>query len=56
MTRELSGGYTKAVKESEYEGETEVDAVVGKVMKRMKSYNIAILIGVIISHKEIKYY
>ena len=54
MTRELSGGDTKAVQESEYEGETEVDEVVGKVIKRRKSYNISIPIGVIISNEEIK--
>ena len=38
---------------SEYEGETEVDEVVVKVIKRRKSYNIVFLVGVIISHKEI---
>ena len=51
MTREISGEDTKAVQKPEYEGETEVDEVVGKVNKRMKSYNIAFLIGVIISHE-----
>ena len=51
MTRELSGVDTKSVQEAEYEGESEVDEVVGKVIKRRKSYNIAFLIGVIISHK-----
>ena len=54
MTRESSGGDTKAVKESAYEGETEVYKVVGKFIKRRRSYNIAFQIGVIISHKEIK--
>ena len=54
MTRELSGGDTKAVQESEFEGETEVDEVVGKVIKRRKSYNISFQIGVIISHEDIK--
>ena len=53
MNRELSGGDTKAVQESEYEGETEVYEVVGKVIKRRKSYNIDFLIGVIISHEDI---
>ena len=53
MTRELSGGDTKAVQESEYKDETDVDEVAGKVIKRRKSYNIAFLVGVIISHKEI---
>ena len=53
MTRELSGGYTKYVKEYEYEGETEVDEVVVKVIKRRNYYNIAFLVGVIISHKDI---
>ena len=38
------------MQEAEYEGETEVDEVVGKVIKRRKLYNIAFLIGVIISH------
>ena len=51
MTRELSGGDTKSVQESEYEDETEVDEVEGKVIKRKKSYNISFLIGFIISHK-----
>ena len=41
MTRELSGGDTKSVQEVEYESETEFDEVVGKVIKRRKSYNIA---------------
>ena len=40
------------MKESEYEVETEVDEVVVKFIKRRKSYNIAFLVGVIISHKE----
>ena len=42
------------MQESEYEGETEVDEAVGKFTKRIKYYNIAFLIGVIISHEEIK--
>ena len=54
MTRELSGGDTKSVQEAEYEDETEVDEVVRKFIKRRKSYNIAFLLGVIISHEEIK--
>ena len=41
------------MQEAEYEGETEVDEVVGKIIKKSKSYNIDFLIGVIISHKEI---
>ena len=41
------------MQEAEYEGETAVDEVVGKVIKRRKYYNIAFLIGVIISHEEI---
>ena len=53
MTSESSVEYTKAVKESAYEGETEVDEVVGKVNKRRKYYNIAFQIGVIISHENI---
>ena len=54
MTRESSGGDTKTVKEDAYEGETDVDEVVGKLIKRSKSYNIAFQIRVIISHEEIK--
>ena len=54
MTRELSVLDTKSVQEAEYEGETEADEVVGKVIKRRKYCNISFLIGVIISHKEIK--
>ena len=42
------------MQESAYEGETEVDKVVGKVIKRRKSYNIAFRIGFIILHKYIK--
>ena len=42
------------MKESEYEGETEVDEVVGKFIKRRKSYNISIPVGVIISNEEIR--
>ena len=42
------------MQESEYEGETEVDEVLGKFIRRRKSYNIAFMIGVIISHEEIK--
>ena len=41
------------MKGSEYEGDTEVDEVVVKVIKRRKSYNIAFLVGGIISHKDI---
>ena len=42
------------MQESEYEGETEVDEVVVKVIKRRESYNISFMIGVILSHKDIK--
>ena len=45
MTKELSGGDTKAAQYSVYEGETEVDKVVGKFIKRRKSYNIDFQIG-----------
>ena len=45
------GGDTEAVKESEYEGETEFNEVADKVIKRSKSYNIAFQIRVIISHE-----
>ena len=41
------------MQEAEYEGETKVNEVVGKVIKRSKSYNIAFLIGIIISQEEI---
>ena len=41
------------MQEAEYEVETEVDEVVGKIIKKIKSYNIDFLIGVIISHKDI---
>ena len=41
------------MKEAEYQGETEVDEVEVRFIKRRKSYNIAFLVGVIISHKEI---
>ena len=42
------------MQEAEHEGETEVDEVVGKVIKRSKSYNIAFMVGVIIPHEYIK--
>ena len=42
------------MQEAADEGETEVDEVVGKVIKRRKSYNISFQMGVIISHKYIK--
>ena len=54
MTRESPGGDTKYVQEGADEGETEVDEVVGKVIKRRKSYDIDFQIGFIISHKDIK--
>ena len=53
MTRELSGGDTKAVKKALYKGETESGEVVGKVINSRKSYNIAFQIGVTIYHKNI---
>ena len=56
MTRELLGGDTKAAQEYEYEGETEVDKVVGKFINRRKSYNIDFPIGVIIPKEDIKLY
>ena len=40
MTREESGGEKKTVQEAVDEGETKVDEVVGKFIKRRKSYNI----------------
>ena len=42
------------MKETTYEGETEVDEVVGKVIRRIKLYYIAFQIWVIISHEDIK--
>ena len=41
------------MQEFSYEGETDVDEVVGKVIKRIKSYNVSFQLGVIISHKDI---
>ena len=52
--REVSGGDTKYVQASEYEGETENGEVVGKVFKRGESYNIYFQLGFIISHKYFK--
>ena len=54
MIREASDLNIKAVKEATYEGETEVDEVIGKVIKSSKSYNISFRIGVIISQEDIK--
>ena len=54
MPRWSLGEDTKSAKESEYEGETEVDEVVGRVIKRRKFYNISFQIGVVISHEDIK--
>ena len=51
MNRESSRGDTKAVKEYSYEGKTEVDGVIGKVIKRRKSDNIAFQIEDIISQE-----
>ena len=42
------------MQEVKYEVKTEVDEVLGKVIKRRESYNIAFPVGVIISHEEIK--
>ena len=50
MTRELTGGDTKSVKEAAYEVETEFGEVVGKVIKKIKSYNISFTIEIIVSH------
>ena len=54
MTRESSGGDTKATKETAYEGKTEVDEVLGKVIRRRKYYDIDFQTGVIISNEDIK--
>ena len=50
MTREASGRDTKYMKEATDEGETEVDEVVGKVIKRRKSYNISFQLAFSISY------
>ena len=42
------------MQEAEYKGEIEVYEVVGKVIKRRKSYNISFPVGVNISHIDIK--
>ena len=54
MTREASRGETKYVKEASYEGETEFDEVVGKFIKRRKSYNIYFQLRVFLSYKDMK--
>ena len=41
------------MKEAAYDGETRVDEVVGKVIKRGRSYTIDFQIGVIILYEEI---
>ena len=51
---ESSVGDTKDVQEYADEGETEVDEVVVKVIKRINSYNISFPIGGFISHEWIK--
>ena len=40
VTREVSQGETKDVQESSDKGETDVDEVVGKIIKNMQSYYI----------------
>ena len=42
------------MKEAAYEVETKVYEVVGKVIKRRKSYNINFQVGFIISYEDIK--
>ena len=54
VTREALVGETKSVQESADEGETKVDEVVGKCIKRRKSYKISFQIGVFISYEEMK--
>ena len=54
MTRESSVGDTKSVKEDTYEGETEVDEVVGKVIKKRNSYNILFQLGFFILYEDMK--
>ena len=45
MTGEESVVYTEAVQEAADEGETNVDEVVGKFIKRSESYNISFQLG-----------
>ena len=50
MTREAPGVDTNAVQEATNEVETKVYEVLGKFIKRRKSYDIAFQLRVIISH------
>ena len=52
VTREASGRDTESVQEAADEGETGVDEVVGKYIKKRKSYNISVQIGVLIYMKK----
>ena len=54
VTREISGGETKSVEESEYEGLTKVDEVLGKFIRWRQSYNIYFQLGVSISYEGMK--
>ena len=45
VTRKQSGGETEDVHEAAYKGKTSVDEVVGKFIKRSKSYNISFQLG-----------
>ena len=54
VNREETGEDTKAVQKDTYEGEAKVDEVVGKVIKRIKSYDISFQLGVVISNEEMK--
>ena len=54
VTIEAPWGETKYVKEATCEGETEVDKMIGKFIKRRKSYIISFQIGFFISYEEMK--
>ena len=54
MTREASVEETDTKKEAAYEGETEVDEVFRKVIKRKKFYNISFQIEVFISYEDMR--
>ena len=51
VNRETSVGETETAKESEDEGETKVDEVVGKVINMRKYYSISFRLRVFISYE-----
>ena len=56
VTGESLVGETKYVQEDSDEGETKVDEVVGKFIRRRQSYYIDFQIGVVISYEQMKQY